>query len=117
MAGLSAFGDVQNALGVAMDASKIIIYKRQNGKTETLASEQTTSRILFIRMNVRSGHKFNFSISDDRKHWMPIGSAVDLEGAYLPPWDRGIRIALTVGGAPDAEGRFDYLRIDPKSSN
>ncbi len=40
-------------------------------------------------------------------------SARRLEGDYLPPWDRAVRVALTAGGAPGASARFDWLRIEP----
>jgi hypothetical protein len=39
-----------------------------------------------------------------------------LEGDYLPPWDRGIRVALTAGGtAAETAGaapRFDRLTVE-----
>jgi hypothetical protein len=57
------------------------------------------------------GHRFRFAYSTDGRTWENAGSAIDLEGNYLPPWDRGIRVALTVGGSEDAAGRFDSLSV------
>jgi hypothetical protein len=31
----------------------------------------------------------------------------------LPPWDRGLRVALTAGGTAGAAARFNSLRIVP----
>ena len=45
----------------------------------------------------------------------PVGNDVDVEGQHLPPWDRGIRVALTSGGSADALARFDFLNITPGS--
>ena len=35
------------------------------------------------------------------------------DGQYLPPWDRGVRVALVAGGAPGAAARYGFLRIEP----
>ena len=37
----------------------------------------------------------------------------EIDGAFLPPWDRGVRVALYAGGAANASARFGYLRIEP----
>jgi hypothetical protein len=36
-----------------------------------------------------------------------------MDGEYLPPWDRGVRVALTSGGAASASAKFEWLRIAP----
>jgi hypothetical protein len=33
---------------------------------------------------------------------------------YLPPWDRAVRVALTVGGVTGASARFDSMYINPE---
>ena len=42
-----------------------------------------------------------------------VGEDIDLEGNHLPPWDRGVRIALTVGGTNQASAAFESLRVSP----
>jgi xylan 1,4-beta-xylosidase len=107
IAGFAAYGDTQNALGVALDGSDIKLWRRQGGKQEIILSRAIPdSDALHARVIATDGHKFRFSISSDGTTWHDVGDNLDLEGQYLPPWDRGIRIALTVGGAPDAEVRF-----------
>ena len=59
-------------------------------------------------MTTRDGRSFRFAISGDGKQWTPVGKGVD--GDYLPPWDRSIRVALIANGG---EARFGYLRIEP----
>ena len=44
--------------------------------------------------------------------WKEIGTNIDLEGDYLPPWDRGIRVALVVGGG-NAAAKFYSLQVSP----
>ena len=59
-------------------------------------------------MTAREGHLYRFAFSDDGRAWTDVGEEVD--GAYLPPWDRGVRVALVAGGAA---ARFESLRIEP----
>ena len=123
-AGLSAFGDRENALGVSLQNGKLIVWKRQRGKHETLSTNAVphgepislrTAKIVvptekvFLRMIATGGHRLRFSASTDGQSWKSLGGDVDVEGAYLPPWDRGIRVALVAGGEGTAE--FRSLRV------
>ncbi|HKX61414.1 MAG TPA: family 43 glycosylhydrolase [Verrucomicrobiae bacterium] len=111
-AGLSAFGDAQNALGILLGDDKLRVYRRQKGKHEVVATiPAPPGSRLHLRLAASEGHRFRFAYSTDGRTWENAGSAVDLEGNYLPPWDRGIRVALTVGGSEDAAGRFDSLSM------
>jgi xylan 1,4-beta-xylosidase len=112
--GISAYGDRENALGVSSDGNNVTLWRRQRNKTETLSTAPSpTADKLFFRMIANNGHRFRFSMSSDGKDWKPIGNDVDVEGQHLPPWDRGIRVALTSGGSADAVARFDFLTVVP----
>ena len=54
-----------------------------------------------------------FAVSRDGRAWTDIGGEV--EGRDLPPWDRGVRVALTAGGAGEEGVRFEWLRIEPQA--
>jgi len=112
-AGLAAIGDRENALGVSVRGGQLIVWKRQRNKHETLATNSAPgTAVLFLRMNATDGHKFSFSASGNGQEWSPIGGSIDVEGAYLPPWDRGLRVALVAGGEnPSVE--FRSLRLGP----
>ena len=66
---------------------------------------------LFLKLVARDGHKMTFSTSPDGQLWTQVAPETPVEGDYLPPWDRGIRIALTVGGSADAAATFDSMEI------
>jgi beta-xylosidase len=110
-AGLSAFGDRENALGVSLRDGQLLVWKRQRNKHEMLSTNSVLAgKTIFLRMNASAGHKFSFSTSADGQQWKNLGGNVDVEGAYLPPWDRGIRVALIAGGeSPSIE--FRSLRV------
>jgi beta-xylosidase len=60
-------------------------------------------------MTAEDGDKLRFAFSDNGKDWRRIGTT--LEGDFLTPWDRSVRIALFTGGAGEVPARFDYVRI------
>ena len=112
-AGLSAFGDRENALGVSLREGQLVVWKRQRNRHETLGTNAAPDGpAIFLRMTASAGHKFTFAASSDGKRWQPVGGNIDVEGAYLPPWDRGIRVALVAGGE-NAKAEFRSLRITP----
>jgi beta-xylosidase len=112
MAGLSAFGEMENALGLSVGGGKLLLWRREKNEQrtlETVAAPEGAS--LQLRMRAREGRRYRFSVSTDGRNWRDVGEEVD--GEYLPPWDRGVRVALTAGGARGAVARFGYLRIEP----
>ncbi|MDC0707707.1 family 43 glycosylhydrolase [Stigmatella sp. ncwal1] len=115
-AGLAASGDPANGLGIALQAGKVALWTRRGN---THAVDASTSREapgvngkLHLRMTARSGHLYRFAVSGDGATWTDVGGEVN--GDFLPPWDRGVRVALTVGGNTGAAARFDSLRITPE---
>jgi len=112
-AGLSAYGDRENALGASVCDGHLVLWKRQRNKHENLSTNSLPpGSTLFLRLNASAGHRFTFSTSTDGKAWSAIAGNIDVEGNYLPPWDRGVRAALVVGG-PDTRGVFDDVRVSP----
>jgi beta-xylosidase len=112
MAGLTAYGDAENALGLSVRDGRVVLWRREKKEQRTIATQDAPSvASLHIRMRVREGHRYRFAISRDGRDWQNVGDEVD--GQYLPPWDRGVRVALTAGGTRGAMGRFGFLRIEP----
>ena len=111
-AGLCAFGDSDNAVGVVCSDGQIITWQRDQGVTRQLARQPAPAAgKIFLRLTALHGYRFQPAVSPDGQKWIPCGEASDAKG--LPPWDRSVRVALTVGGATDAEGTFDSFSIRP----
>jgi xylan 1,4-beta-xylosidase len=111
VAGLSAYGDGENALGASVMANRVMLWRVEKGAMRTVAEMNAANNgSLFLRMTARDGHLYRFAFSRDNRRWTEVGE--ELDGQYLPPWDRGVRVALTAGKAP---ARFDWLRITPSS--
>lgn len=113
VAGLSAYGDHENALGLAVKNTTLTLWRRIRNKDETILSRDIPeSASLHIKLTATQGSKFRYSISTDGQQWHQVGDEVGLQGDYLPPWDRGVRVALTAGGTPESSATFESLRIN-----
>ncbi|HZZ64024.1 MAG TPA: family 43 glycosylhydrolase [Candidatus Baltobacteraceae bacterium] len=110
-AGLCAYGDAKNSVGISYLDGMVRVWQRTRGEHRLLAQERVGAvRTLRLRMSARRGYQFSFSYNTSGTHWTELRRA-PLRAAHLPPWDRGIRIALTVGGCVLAQARFKWLRI------
>src|ERR1043166_4396862 len=114
-AGLFAYGDSDNSLGISVrkHGSVILVHKQKDKPTSGINPTDTPhrARVVYLRMTARDGHLYRFAVSGDGRTWKEVGEEKD--GAYLPPWDRGVRVALGVSGARGAVRRFESLRIEP----
>jgi len=111
-AGLCALGDSENAMGAVFQDGRIIIWRRDKGVSRQLAQQPApAAQKLFLRLTARYGFRFQAAVSADGEKWIACGDSADAK--ELPPWDRSVRVALTVGGAPNVEGTFDSFSIQP----
>src|ERR1051325_8108487 len=103
--GLAVIGDAANAVGLALGDGKLMLWRAQKGVHQTIASaDAPKSEQIHLQLTAKGGHIFQFAASEDGKKWSPIGGPQG--GEQLPPWDRGLRVGITVGGARDAVGHF-----------
>lgn len=119
-AGITAFGDAENALGLVVERDgKLILFKREKNQDTMLPTDQPKIRLVnplvHLRMTATGGNTFQFASSVDGRRFTDIGASVD--GKFLPPWDRGVRVALTTGGGRGATGAFNSLRIEPSANS
>jgi beta-xylosidase len=123
-AGLSAYGDSDNSLGVGVTAGEtVVVWRSRKDKPTQLTTVNDAlssgCRSVHLRMTAREGHLYRFAVSCGGRGWVDVGkkfggdAGEEFEGDYLPPWDRGVRVALVAGGARGATGRFDSLRVEP----
>ena len=118
LAGLAAFGDRENALGVAAGGARLVLWRRQKGKHEILSTKDFPNLPeVFLRMTVTGGRRYLFEVSSNAREWNSVGTDGIVEGDFLPPLDRGVHVALTAGGTEDALGKFAWLRIVPRRKN
>jgi hypothetical protein len=115
MAGIAAYGDNDNAIGMSRSGPSVVVWIREKGVQRTLASADVGSAAsLELRIVATDGRRLQFAFSTDGREWRTIGEEAD--GGYLPPWDRAVRIALVAGGRPTADARFDWVRIETRTA-
>ena len=112
MAGISAIGDGENALGAGVLDGKVVVWRRERNNHRVISTQEPlVGGQLYLKMTSRDGAFYSFSVSSDGRRFQPVG--YEQNGDYLPPWDRGVRVALTVGGAENASARFGSLKLEP----
>lgn len=110
-AGLSAYGWRGAAVGVAVGAGKVSVWRREGKARDVLASANApTSSPVFLRITAERGETYRFAFSANGRDWQTLGGAVD--GGYI----EGAHVALTVGGPAGAAARFDWVRIEPRAA-
>jgi beta-xylosidase len=103
--GIAAIGDSANAVGLAIGDKKLMLWRIQKAvRQKVLSMDAPKSEQIHLRVSARDGHVFQFAASADGQQWTAVGGPQ--AGDQLPPWDRGMRVGLTVGGARDAIGHF-----------
>jgi beta-xylosidase len=67
LAGLSAFGDPANALGIAVSRGRAIVWQQQRNKFQTNVVEGSDWPVAHLRLTASGGNRFQFAISPDGK--------------------------------------------------
>jgi xylan 1,4-beta-xylosidase len=116
VAGLAAYGDAENALGASTDGRNLVLWRREKNEQKVVSTVADAVRtpLVYLRMTAGDGRRYRFALSEDGNRWRNVGGEMD--GEYLPPWDRGVRVALTSGGAAGASARFESFRVAPTRS-
>lgn len=106
--GLSGFGDINNAVGISANKDKIIIWKVQGNK-RTIVAQTNTPAVTTIQFKLvtQQGNHLQFFYSIDGQKWESPGGV--LNGDFLPPWDRSVRVALVSQG--EGLSYFDWFRM------
>ncbi|HEU4404144.1 MAG TPA: family 43 glycosylhydrolase, partial [Polyangiaceae bacterium] len=115
-AGVAAFGDGNNAVGLAIGGGQAVVFRLANATSEAKAQVESPDAVR-VRMRASNGHFFQFSISaDGGASWTPVGGVVDSElGPDLPPWDRGVRASIFAKGPDTSAATFASFRMTQPS--
>ena len=112
LASLCAYGSHRDALGIGVRDGIVSVWRRRGGHLVELALARVPNRNrVYLRVTALDGSAYRFAFSGDGKSWTTLGGRLD--GSWLPPWDAGVRIALTVGGRTGASARFGAFRFEP----
>ncbi|ADB38655.1 family 43 glycosylhydrolase [Spirosoma linguale] len=112
LAGLAIIGDDDNAIGISLQGTQLYVWKLEKGKEQSLGKAQieAASRVKLL-IKVQNGSSLSFSYSTDGTTFKPIGER-SIDGSYLPPWDRALRVGLTAKGPNSRVALFDDFTLN-----
>ena len=112
-AGLAAVGDPYNALALVAGNGQLHVWHLRSGKHQTLVQVFIEPcATLSLRLEVWGGQRYRFAYSTDGTSWQPLPTeGFSLNGTYLPPWDRGVRVALLAQGETGGVATFNNFVV------
>jgi beta-xylosidase len=111
-AGLAIVGDEKNLISATYKNGKLSVWKLQNDKASTIVERSVPAKEkIHLRVDVANGKDITFSYSTDGKKFEKL-NANAVDGFYLPPWDRAIRVALLAKGPTNQKAVFDNFILD-----
>ena len=115
MAGIAAIGDFENGIGLAVNKKQAVIWQRRFGEQDfPIERPIEAGDKIQLRLSVKNGDQMTFAYSTDGNKWTNVGK--DFDGSYLPPWDRNVRVGLTVGRSTGATARFEEFTLESTRS-
>ncbi|MEX2336040.1 MAG: family 43 glycosylhydrolase [Fulvivirga sp.] len=112
-AGLTAIGDTKKAVGVALHNNKVVLwYAKGNEKKIIAEADAPDTDIVQLRLITRGGDQMEFAWRADGDEWHVLNQDEPVDTAYLPPWDRAVRVGLTVKGPEGLKATFRSWKVD-----
>jgi xylan 1,4-beta-xylosidase len=111
-AGLVVYGDRANEIDFVTDGRRIQIWSRRRQLRSTVADVSAGAAApVALRVACIGGNAFRFAVRSVEGKWQEVGTETD--GAFLPPWDRGVRVGLCVAGPKSTQASFTYFTMTP----
>jgi xylan 1,4-beta-xylosidase len=111
-AGVAILGDEKNLIAISLKGSQLSIWQVKDDKVNVIKQQVIkVAEKIQLRINVSSGKDMVFAYSSDGEHWQPLNDK-PVNGFYLPPWDRAVRVALISKGNPKQKAVFDNFVLD-----
>jgi beta-xylosidase len=109
--GLAAIGDEKNIVSVLLKNNQLTVVEVKDGK-ETVIDSKTINKQkkVNLKMIVTNNYDILFSYSIDGVNYLPVNSK-PAKGAYLPPWDRAVRVGLVSKGETSQKAIFENFEM------
>ncbi|MFN7115756.1 MAG: family 43 glycosylhydrolase [Saprospiraceae bacterium] len=110
-AGLAAIGDERNTLSILVKGDSIQLLQVKDDKESYLATKNIAAgKKIHLRMQVKNGKDMQFYYSTSGKNYTALNEN-PVDGSYLPPWDRAVRVGLVAKGTPDQQAVFKKFHL------
>lgn len=113
-AGIGIIGDEKNIISALYKDGAIKIMQLRDGKeTETDRRPVSVKNNLHFKLQVTNGKDIIFLYSIDGNQYQQLNNKV-IDGSFLPPWDRSLRVGIVAKGDTGQTATFDKFEVDNK---
>jgi xylan 1,4-beta-xylosidase len=106
------YGDADHAIGFGIRKNQIELWQVKGGVYETVKTQQLTenNKSVTLRLKSRLGRYYTFGWdTTDRKG--SSGIRFEIDGSWLPRWDRAPRVGVNVSGTKPGAGKLRTVRM------
>lgn len=110
--GIGLVGDEKNFVVAVISKGKVSVQKVESGK-ETVLLERPVPRgtKVHLKIGVKNGKDISFYCSTNGRKFTLLNK-VPVDGFFLPPWDRAVRVALISRGASSEKAVFQNFILE-----
>ena len=113
-AGIGIIGDEKNIICALYKDGAIRIMQLKDGKeTEIDRRSIDIKNKLYFKLQVANGKDIIFLYSIDGNHYQQLNNKA-VDGSFLPPWDRSLRVGLVAKGDAGQTATFDKFEMRNK---
>ena len=108
---IGLYGDASNALGMGVRGDSLELWQVKDGVRSSLKTQRLPSQSgpITLRLKSRRGQFYTFGwVTNDE--FQPLNPA-EIDGAFLPRWDRAPRLGISVRGPDAGSSRIDSVSL------
>jgi xylan 1,4-beta-xylosidase len=115
-AGIAIIGDDKHIIFASVSNGEIKLKQVRNGETTVIKTIAVPSEAngktspMRLRLEAKQNHLFTFSYAVGKKPFTVINTE-PVDGSFLPPWDRALRVGVTVLGTPNQSATFSNFSL------
>lgn len=96
--GIALIGDEKNMVAASVKNRVLTVWTLQNDEKKVIATKSLRRlKTTRLRLQVRQNKDVTFLLGDKNHYFTPLHDAV-IDGQYLPPWDRALRVGIIASG-------------------
>jgi xylan 1,4-beta-xylosidase len=109
--GLGLIGDEKNFVAATLKDDRLVLRVVENGKERVVEDKRLpVHKKLHLRAQVRNGKDVSIYYSVEGKKFILLNES-PVDGFFLPPWDRAVRVGLISRGETSQKAVFDDFII------
>ncbi len=113
-AGISLVGDDKNLVAAYIYNDSVLLVQTKEGRDSLLlVNNFAPSKNAYLRMQITNGKDVKFYYGNNKRS-LKLMNPQPVDAAYLPPWDRALRVAL-ITKAGEGKAVFDCFEMKDDS--